>query len=57
MIRWVARNAEEHGFPRLYWNTLDDAPARALYDKVADFQKGLIHYAYRRDANQSSTQR
>jgi GNAT superfamily N-acetyltransferase len=57
MIKWVARDAEEHGFPRLYWNTLDNAPARALYDKVADFHKGLIYYAYRRDANHSSTQR
>jgi GNAT superfamily N-acetyltransferase len=57
MIKWVAWDAEEHGFPRLYWNTLDNAPVRALYDKVANFQKGLIHYAYRRDANQSATQR
>lgn len=51
MIKWVASDAEEHGSPRLYWNTLDNAPARALYDKVANFQEGLIHYAYRRDAN------
>ncbi|MEU3625212.1 GNAT family N-acetyltransferase [Amycolatopsis coloradensis] len=53
MIEWVAWDAEGHGFPRLYWNTLEDAPARALYDKVADFHQGLIHYAYRRDGNQS----
>ncbi len=57
MIRWVARDAEEHGAPRLYWNTLEDAPARALYDKVANFHEGLIHYGYRRDANQNATQR
>ncbi|WP_409490986.1 N-acetyltransferase family protein [Amycolatopsis sp. cmx-11-12] len=49
MIKWVAWDAEAHGFPRLYWNTLEDAPARALYDKVADFHQGLIHYSYRRD--------
>jgi GNAT superfamily N-acetyltransferase len=52
MIKWVAKDAEEHGAPRLYWNTLDDSPARALYDKVATFHKGLIYYAYRRDSNQ-----
>jgi GNAT superfamily N-acetyltransferase len=57
VIEWVAGDAEEHGFPGLYWNTLEDAPARALYDKVGKFQKGFIHYAYRRDANQSSTRR
>ena len=54
VIEWVARDAQEHGFPRLYWNTLEDAPARALYDKVGTYHKGLIHYAYRRDATQSS---
>ena len=48
MLEWVAWDAEEHGAPRLYWNTLDDAPARALYDKVAKFHKGLILYTYRR---------
>jgi GNAT superfamily N-acetyltransferase len=47
LIKWVAKDAEEHGFPRLYWNTLDNAPACALYDKVADLQEGLICYAYR----------
>jgi GNAT superfamily N-acetyltransferase len=26
MIEWVARDAEEHGVPRLYWNTLEDVP-------------------------------
>ncbi|MEC3974195.1 GNAT family N-acetyltransferase [Amycolatopsis sp. H20-H5] len=57
MIEWVARDAEEQGFPGLYWNTLEDAPARALYDKVGKFHEGFIHYSYRRDANQSSTQR
>jgi GNAT superfamily N-acetyltransferase len=48
VIEWVARDAEAHGFPGLYWNTLEDAPARALYDKVGKLHKGLIHYAYRR---------
>jgi GNAT superfamily N-acetyltransferase len=48
MIEWVASDAEEHGAPGLYWNTLDDAPARALYDKVARFHRGLILYTYRR---------
>src|SRR3569833_92421 len=57
MIKRVARAAEEHGFPRLYWNTLAGTPARALYDKVANFQKGLIYYAYRRETNQSSCRR
>lgn len=56
VIEWVARDAKEHGFPGLYWNTLEDAPARALYDKVGKFNKGFIHYSYRRDANRSSTQ-
>ena len=50
MIEWVARDAKEQGFPGLYWNTLEDASARALYDKVGKVQKGLIHYSYRRDA-------
>ncbi|WP_117666424.1 GNAT family N-acetyltransferase [Micromonospora sp. MW-13] len=54
MLKWMAWDAEEHGAPRLYWNTLDDSPARALYDKVATFHEGLIHYSYRRDANQRS---
>jgi GNAT superfamily N-acetyltransferase len=57
VIKWVAWDAEEHGFPRLYWNTLEDAPARALYDKVGKFHKGFIFYTYRHDANQISTQR
>ncbi|GAA3442338.1 hypothetical protein Pve01_32890 [Planomonospora venezuelensis] len=57
VIEWVARDAKERGFPGLYWNTLEDAPARALYDKVGKFHKGLIHYAYRRDVNQTPTQR
>lgn len=48
MIEWVASDAKEHGAPGLYWNTLDDAPARALYDKVAKFHRGLILYTYRR---------
>ena len=49
MIEWVARDAEEQGFPALYWNTLEDAPARALYDKVGRLNAGLVHYSYRRD--------
>lgn len=52
MIEWVARDAKEQGFPGLYWNTLEDAPARALYDKVGRLHEGFIHYSYRRDANQ-----
>ncbi|WP_026214307.1 GNAT family N-acetyltransferase [Nonomuraea coxensis] len=50
MIDWTARDAKERGFPGLYWNTLEDAPARALYDKVGRLHKGLILYTYRRDA-------
>lgn len=50
VIEWVARDAREQGFPSLYWNTLEDAPARALYDKVGKFHEGLIYYAYRRPA-------
>ncbi|MEV0328857.1 GNAT family N-acetyltransferase [Micromonospora echinospora] len=45
MIGWVARDAEEHGAPRLYWNTEVDAEARALYDKVARY-RGYIVYSY-----------
>jgi len=56
MIEWVARDAKEHGFPGLYWNTLEDAPARALYDQVGKLHKGFIHYSYRRDANRISAQ-
>jgi GNAT superfamily N-acetyltransferase len=51
MIEFVARDAEKCGFPALYWNTLDDAPARALYDKVGTFHEGLVLYTYRRDAH------
>lgn len=47
MIDWVAADAEEHGAPRLYWNTLETAAARSLYDKVAT-HKGHIVYSYRR---------
>jgi len=50
MIEWVARDAERNGFPRLYWNTLSDSPARALYDKVAKLNDGLVVYTYRREA-------
>ncbi|MFE9580958.1 GNAT family N-acetyltransferase [Nocardia sp. NPDC006044] len=51
VIEWVAQDATAHGFPGLYWNTLEDAPARALYDNVGKFQQGLIHYTYRPAAN------
>lgn len=48
VLDWVAREARDRGFPGLYWNTLEDAPARALYDKVGRFHDGLIYYSYRR---------
>ncbi|MFD6162574.1 GNAT family N-acetyltransferase [Nocardia sp. NPDC060256] len=51
VIEWVAQDAEKHGFPGLYWNTLEDAPARALYDNVGKYHQGLIHYTYGRAAN------
>ncbi len=54
VIEWVARDAQEHDFPGLYWNTLEDAPARALYDQVGKYHEGLIHYTYRRQAKQAS---
>jgi GNAT superfamily N-acetyltransferase len=53
VIDWVAQDAQEHGFPSLYWNTLEDAPARALYDKVGKYTKGMILYSYRRNTRQS----
>ncbi|WP_410569035.1 GNAT family N-acetyltransferase [Amycolatopsis sp. cmx-4-61] len=54
MIEWVARDAEEQGYPGLYWNTLEDAPARALYDQVGKLHPGLIHYGYRREGRPST---
>ena len=48
VINWVAKDGEDHGFPRLYWNTLHDAEARALYDKLGKFHDGFIFYSYRR---------
>ncbi|WP_409462849.1 N-acetyltransferase family protein [Amycolatopsis sp. GA6-003] len=48
LIEWVARDAEEQGFPSLYWNTLEDAPARALYDRVGKYHDGFILYTYKR---------
>jgi len=56
MIEWLAKNAEEQGHPSFYWNTLEDSPARKLYDKLAKHHKGLIHYAYRRDPQATTTQ-
>jgi GNAT superfamily N-acetyltransferase len=53
LIAWVARDAEEHRAPRLYWNAVDDPPARALYDKVAELQEGVVVYSYRRRTNQN----
>ncbi|MFC5291277.1 hypothetical protein ACFPM7_29865 [Actinokineospora guangxiensis] len=50
MIDWVARDAAGNGLPALCWNTLDDIPARALYDRVGALQDGMIVYACRRDA-------
>jgi GNAT superfamily N-acetyltransferase len=47
MIHWVAWDAEQHGAPRLYWNTEIDGEARPLYDKVASFE-GYIIYTYSR---------
>ncbi|MEU4516263.1 GNAT family N-acetyltransferase [Nonomuraea wenchangensis] len=49
VMEWVARDAAEQGFPGLYWNTLEDAPARALYDKVGRFHDGLVLYTYQRN--------
>jgi GNAT superfamily N-acetyltransferase len=48
VIEWVARDAADQGFPGLYWNTLEDAPARALYDKVGRLHEGFLFYSYRR---------
>ncbi len=50
MIRWVARDGVQQGFPHLYWNTMDDVPARAMYDRIARHIKGFITYVYRPDA-------
>jgi GNAT superfamily N-acetyltransferase len=50
VIDWVARDGQEHGYPSLYWETLEDAPARALYDKIGRYNEGLVRYSYRRDA-------
>lgn len=57
MIEWVARDAEECGAPSLYWNTLEDAPARALYDKLGKFHEGFILYTYRRNENRTHVPR
>jgi GNAT superfamily N-acetyltransferase len=50
VIEWVARDGAENGHPALYWNTLQDIPARALYDKVGKLQDGMVVYTHRRDA-------
>lgn len=54
VIEWVARDGQENGYPGLYWNTLEDAPARALYDRVGKYHEGFIYYAYRRNAKHAS---
>lgn len=55
ILKWVADDAEEHGAPRLYWNTTtDNSAARALYDTLADFN-GFIVYTYRRDRQTAAT--
>ena len=55
ILKWVAQDAAEHGFPRLYWNAgFGDTAARALYDTVADY-KGFIVYSYRRRPNPRPT--
>ncbi|ANZ36296.1 GNAT family N-acetyltransferase [Lentzea guizhouensis] len=48
VIHRVAADARENGYRSLYWNTLADAPARALYDRVGTFHDGFIFYSYRR---------
>jgi GNAT superfamily N-acetyltransferase len=46
LIEGVAAAAREHGATRYYWHTQEDnARARALYDKVAQFT-GFIRYQY-----------
>jgi ribosomal protein S18 acetylase RimI-like enzyme len=46
LIEQVARETSERGLPRLYWHTkVDNATARALYDKVAR-HRGFIAYEY-----------
>lgn len=53
LLKWVASDAARHGAPRMYWNTLSNAPARGLYDKVATCNDGLIVYTYRRDVDEA----
>ncbi|MEC3977134.1 GNAT family N-acetyltransferase [Amycolatopsis sp. H20-H5] len=46
LIERVAELARDKGLSRLYWTTRqDNARARALYDKVADF-RGFLRYDY-----------
>ncbi len=46
LIDAVADIARKHGASRFYWQTMhDNARARALYDKVAQF-RGFIRYDY-----------
>jgi GNAT superfamily N-acetyltransferase len=46
LVEGVAREARDRGATRLYWTTQEDnAPARALYDKVAWFH-GFVRYDY-----------
>ena len=44
LIEAIAEQARRRGAPRFYWlTTVDNAVARALYDKVAQY-KGFIRY-------------
>lgn len=44
MLKWVARDAEEHGVPYVHCSAeLDNAEARALCDKVANFDGFIVH--------------
>ncbi|MGQ0841758.1 GNAT family N-acetyltransferase [Actinokineospora sp.] len=46
LIEQVAEVSRERGMPRLYWHTKqDNARARALYDRVAQFH-GFLCYVY-----------
>jgi GNAT superfamily N-acetyltransferase len=40
VIEWVAGDAEEHGFPGLYWNTLENAQLARCTTRWANFRRG-----------------